>query len=107
MICSQQVKNLQWIVQGHSFISTAGVLPLKCFDMILGDWLESCSPMWIHWSNKIMKFTYQGKRIELHGVKQHTQCTAISYPVYRIGSVGRLSNTAFSSNGSCLGSRKP
>ena len=49
MVCSHQVKKMQWNVQGHSFISTIGVLPLKCFDMILGeDWLESCSPMWIH-----------------------------------------------------------
>ena len=80
MVCLAQVPELVWYAQGQTFSSTAKVLPLKCFDMIVGeDWLEDCSPMWIHWSNKIMKFTYQGKRIELHGVKQHTQCTAISY----------------------------
>jgi hypothetical protein len=71
MSCSRQVQNMQWNVQGHTFTSTVGILPLKCFDMIIGeDWLEDYSPMWVHWSNKIMKFTYQGKRIELHGVKQ-------------------------------------
>lgn len=59
------------MVQGHSFISTAGVLPLKCFDMILGeDWLESCSPMWIHWAKKFMRFTHYGKRIQLQGLQQ-------------------------------------
>ena len=80
MTCSRQIQKMHWTVDGHSFRNTVGILPLKCFDMIVGeDWLEDCSPMWIHWSNKIMKFTYQGKRIELHGVKQHTQCTAISY----------------------------
>lgn len=52
-------------------MTTVGILPLKCFDMVSGeDWLEECSPMWVHWSNKIMRFTYQGKRIELYGVKQ-------------------------------------
>lgn len=71
MVCSQQIRNLQWIVQGHSFISTVGVLPLKNFDMILGqDWLESCSPMWVHWSKKILRFTHHGQRITLHGLGQ-------------------------------------
>jgi len=81
MSCTRQVQNIQWSVQGHTFTSTVGILPLKCFDMIIGeDWLEECSPMWVHWSKKIMKFTYQGKRIELQGVKQHiAQCTAISF----------------------------
>lgn len=80
MICSQQITHLQWTVQGHSFISTAGVLPLKCFDMILGqDWLETCSPMWVHWSDKILKFTHHGQRITLHGLKKDMrQCAAIS-----------------------------
>lgn len=80
MVCSRQVQNLKWKVQGHYFMTTVGILPLKCFDMVLGeDWLEECSPMWVHWSNKIMRFTYQGKRIELYGVMhQVDQCTAIS-----------------------------
>lgn len=78
MICSQQVKNLQWIVQGHSFTSTARVLPLKCFDMILGGWLESCSPMLIHQSKKVMRFTHQGIRIQLQGLLQDSnQCAQI------------------------------
>jgi hypothetical protein len=92
MSCTRQVKDMQWSVQGHSFISTVGILPLKCFDMIVGeDWLEECSPMWVHWSNKIMKFTYQGQRIELHGVSNVVaQCSAIS----AIGLQGLLSREA-------------
>lgn len=36
MTCSQKIKNLQWTVQGYVFMTTVGILPLKCFDMILG-----------------------------------------------------------------------
>jgi len=80
MTCNVEVKNLQWISQGHIFSSDAKVLPLKCFDMIVGeDWLEACSPMWIHWGKKIMKLTYEGKRITLHGFKPKTsKCSTIS-----------------------------
>lgn len=53
MVCSKQVMNLQWQSQGHTFTSTMGILPLQCFDVILGqDWLEACSHMWVHWSKK-------------------------------------------------------
>jgi len=69
MVCTQKIEDLQWQAQGHTFTSTVGILPLQCFDMILGqDWLESCSPMWVHWSKKLMKFTYQGKRVSLQGI---------------------------------------
>jgi len=80
MLCKSMVKQPQWTSQGHIFSFDAGVLPLQCFDMILGeDWLEACSPMWVHWKKKIMKFTYNGKRMTLLGIKpQTTKCTAIS-----------------------------
>jgi hypothetical protein len=66
MTCNQKIQGLHWMCQGHTFVSDAGVLPLRCFDMILGqDWLESASPMWVHWSNKLMKFTHEGKMIKL------------------------------------------
>lgn len=69
LICDQKIEDLEWQSQGHTFTSTVGVLPLKCFDMILGqDWLETCSPMWVHWAKKLMKFTYKGKRVSLQGV---------------------------------------
>lgn len=80
MSCSQRFPKLQWGAQGHMFMTDVGVLPLQCFDMILGhDWLEECSPMWVHWKNKVMKFTYQGKRITLYGVHPETaRCASIS-----------------------------
>jgi hypothetical protein len=43
------VTNLCWWTQGHNFTSDARVLPLACYDIILGmDWLELHSPMWVH-----------------------------------------------------------
>lgn len=41
MLCDKHIPNLQWTTQGHTFVSLVGILPLKCYDMILGqDWLE-------------------------------------------------------------------
>lgn len=33
------------------------------------DWLEKYSPMWVDWKRKRMRFSYQGSRITLTGVK--------------------------------------
>lgn len=79
MICSFRVPNLQWSTQNHSFISDTGVIPLKCFDMVLGeDWLEECSPMWVDSAKKILRFTSKGQRITLHGIKSLvSSCTTI------------------------------
>ena len=67
------VKALQWWAQGNSFTQDMRVLPLGCFDIILGaDWLEDHSPMWIHWKHKKLRFIYNGKRILLQGLKPDT-----------------------------------
>lgn len=56
--------------------------------MILGaDWLESCSPMWVHWSQKILKFTHCGKRIKLKGLNGEAQQCAT---VFAVGLQGML-----------------
>lgn len=80
MTCTQYVSDLQWYTQKLSFSSKAQVLPVQCFDMILGeDWLEEVSPMWVDWRSKVMRFTYRGKRIELKGIADDTsQCAEIS-----------------------------
>lgn len=54
-----------------------GVLPLKCFDIIVAeDLLEDCNPMWLNWRKRIMKFTHKGKRITLRGVQfEVIKCT--------------------------------
>ena len=80
MTCSQNIPSLTWSTQGHTFHSTVGVLPLQCYDMILGeDWLEGCSTMWVHWTKKIMGFMHKGARVTLRGIKlEVTKCLAIS-----------------------------
>lgn len=40
--CTQQIPNCQWVCNGFQFQSSFKVLPLKCYDGILGmDWLAS------------------------------------------------------------------
>jgi len=35
--------------------------------------------MWVHWGKKLMKFTYNGKRMTLQGIRSDVpKCTAIS-----------------------------
>ena len=48
--------------------------------MMLGaDWLEDHSPMLIHWKKKLLKFTYNNKRISLKGVKDEARkCAQVS-----------------------------
>jgi len=74
MLCDQRIPDLQWCSQGQTFTSSVGILPLKCFDMILGEyWLEDHSPMWVHWGKNLMRFTLNGKRITLQGLTKETQ----------------------------------
>ena len=79
-MCDQIIPNLQWTAQGHTFMSLVGVLPLRCFDMIVGaDWLEEHSPMWVHWGRKTMRFTMNGKRITLQGLNPYVvQCSTMT-----------------------------
>jgi hypothetical protein len=64
------VKQFIWWTQGHTFSTDARVLDLPHYDLILGmDWLETYSPMWIHWKRKLLRFSYAGQRISLKVVK--------------------------------------
>jgi hypothetical protein len=73
MPCTKMVSKVTWWTQGSTFTTAARVLDMPHYDMILGkDWLEQHSPMWIHWKRKQIRFTYQGKRIRLQGVKDCT-----------------------------------
>jgi hypothetical protein len=70
--CTQQVTSLTWWSQGNTFTTDAKVLPLGSYDLILGmDWLGNHSPMWIHWQRHRLRFTHNGKRITLTGVKDN------------------------------------
>lgn len=80
MICKEKVTDLKWFIQGHSFVSEAKVLPLKCYDLILGeDWLEDFSPMTIDYKLKTIKFEHKGNTISLQGVvDNNSTCTPVS-----------------------------
>jgi hypothetical protein len=76
LTCTQMVPEMKWYARGHTFSSTAQVLPLKCFDMILGeDWLEAMSPIWVDYRHKKMKITYEGHRLTLQGIQDIVSVT--------------------------------
>jgi hypothetical protein len=58
-----------WCMSGYEFMSDLKVLPLSCYDMIVGlDWLEMFSPMKVHWKHKWMSIPYKDSVVLLHGV---------------------------------------
>ena len=59
---------LPWSIGQYSFTSDLCVLPLAAFDMIVGmDWLESFSPMHVHWKHKWLSIPYEGHSVILQG----------------------------------------
>lgn len=80
MQCDKLATGVEWWCQGHSFTNDLKVLKLGGYDIILGmDWLEHHSPMLIHWQRKKLRFTYQGKRINLVGVKENlSDCKSVT-----------------------------
>ena len=70
MTSDQQVRQLAWSTQGHTFTQDMKILPLGCYDIILGgDWLEEFSPIWVHWRQRRMRFTHKGEHITLRGIQ--------------------------------------
>jgi hypothetical protein len=47
MLCNQRILNLQWCSQDHTFHSSTGILPITCFDMILGEGLVRGSQLYV------------------------------------------------------------
>jgi hypothetical protein len=79
MASDSYIPQVVWWTQGHTFTTSARVLNLQNYDMVLDmDWLEQFSPMWIHWKKKTMRFTHNSKRILLQGVKD---CTSRCSPL--------------------------
>ncbi|WVZ67898.1 hypothetical protein U9M48_016915, partial [Paspalum notatum var. saurae] len=67
--CTAQFSQLPWSAQGYSFHTDVKVLPLPTYDMILGlDWLESFSPMKVHWRHRWLSIPYQGSTALLTGI---------------------------------------
>jgi len=56
------------LFRGFQFHSDLKVLLLSSYDMILGiDWLESHSPMKVHWGHKWVQIPYHGTTVKLFG----------------------------------------
>lgn len=87
--CTHELLHCPITVQGHCFWVNLKILPLHCYDIILGiDWLEQYSPMEIHWKNKVLSFEFQGNQIRLVGVQPNLQ----HYPVISALEVLQLHN---------------
>lgn len=68
MQCNQILSQAQWSIQGYDFVFDLKILPLHSFDLILGlDWLETFSPMRVHWKHRWLVIPYQGTQILLQG----------------------------------------
>jgi hypothetical protein len=64
---------VHWKIDHVSFVSDFKILPLKHYDIILGmDWLETFSPMQVHWKQKWVQVHYQGSPVTLQGI--HSVC---------------------------------
>lgn len=67
--CSSQLCSTHWYIQDIQFCSDLKVLPLSHFDLILGmDWLESFSPMKVHWKAKWMMIPYMDSSVVIQGL---------------------------------------
>ncbi|XP_024310364.1 uncharacterized protein LOC112268670 [Brachypodium distachyon] len=79
MPCTHQVSDCQWWTEGCDFQTTFKLLPLGCYDVILGmDWLEEYNPQ-IDWVSKSLQLFYHGSTVRLHGVlPQIAQCRSIT-----------------------------
>lgn len=80
--CTHEIQNCPVTIQGHQFYINLKILPLQCYDLILGiDWLSHHSPMSVDWKQKWLAFSYQGQQIHLHGLSPNlSQCPIITAP---------------------------
>jgi hypothetical protein len=69
-----------WACQGAVFQTDMKVIPLQCYDVILGiEWLKAQSPMHVDWQEKWIKINQDNKKQKLFGVVADTSsCNFIS-----------------------------
>ena len=76
-----QVPHCSWYCQGSTFVTDLKVLPLGCYDIVLGmDWLEAHSPMQVDWVSKKLSFQHQSRYITLQGVSTSTGSCRTLHP---------------------------
>jgi hypothetical protein len=74
------IPNCEWHCQGATFNTTMKVIPLQCYDVILGiDWLKAQSPMEVDWNCKWIAVKQGELKKRLFGVTADTSsCNIIS-----------------------------
>lgn len=80
LCCDQELPNCTWKTQGQEFCTNLRLLPLGCYDIVLGmDWLQMHSPMNVHWGEKQLTVVHHGSTITLHGIHAKvSECATIS-----------------------------
>lgn len=62
ILCTHQISNAEIYIQGHLFLIDLKILPLRCYDIIIGmDWLA----MQVHWQDKRMSFIHQRQTVKI------------------------------------------
>nr|XP_025875985.1 uncharacterized protein LOC4347143 isoform X1 [Oryza sativa Japonica Group]XP_025875986.1 uncharacterized protein LOC4347143 isoform X1 [Oryza sativa Japonica Group]XP_025875987.1 uncharacterized protein LOC4347143 isoform X1 [Oryza sativa Japonica Group] len=91
--CSQYIPGCDWWTQGQIFKTDFKVLPLGCYDIILGmDWLVTLGSMNIDWAAKCMEFARADSLVTIKGIQsQTTHCSCISgdqlQGMFKLGSI--------------------
>ncbi|CAN6234028.1 unnamed protein product [Urochloa humidicola] len=79
LICTHELVDCRWMVQGIQFQTNFKILPLKCYDAIIEmNWLETFSPMKVHWGQKWLQFWYMGSKVKIQGLINQDNCPSIS-----------------------------
>jgi hypothetical protein len=80
--CDQSVLAFSWWLQGETFTTAMGVLPLGAYNAILGvDWLNQHGPISGDWIMKTLEVTNAGKRVLLQGVQSSDTAVLREVPV--------------------------
>jgi hypothetical protein len=62
-----------WSCQGAQFCTSVKILPIQCYDMILGmEWLKTQSPMHVDWEAKWMEVKQPTGKHQLFGISADT-----------------------------------
>ncbi|XP_051209991.1 uncharacterized protein [Lolium perenne] len=77
---SHYIPECLWSCQGAQFNTSVKVLPIQCYDLILGiEWLKTQSPMHVDWEAKWMEVKQPAGKHQIFGISADTSsCHAIS-----------------------------
>ena len=66
LLCTHELPDQLWCIQGVTFKTSFKILPLNCYNMILGmDWLVGNSSMEIYWAEKWFQFSNNGRTMKI------------------------------------------